>query len=130
MPKAKQISAWIENRPGTLGRVADALGEKKVDIRAFMAAALDGKGFVRVVVDKPALARKVFAAQGWQTTVDELAEVVVADKPGALGRVADALGAAGINIHYGYLGTSGSARKASLFLAVDDVARALKVLRR
>jgi hypothetical protein len=28
MPKAKQISAWIENRPGTLGRVAEALGAK------------------------------------------------------------------------------------------------------
>ncbi len=130
MPKAKQISAWIENRPGTLGKVADALGAKKVDIRAFMAAALDGKGFVRVVVDKPALARKVVAAQGWQTTVDDLVEVVVADKPGALGRVADALGAAGINIHYGYVGTAPGASKVSLFLAVDDVAGALKALRR
>ncbi|HTP51713.1 MAG TPA: ACT domain-containing protein [Anaeromyxobacteraceae bacterium] len=130
MPKAKQISAWIENRPGTLGKVADALGAKKVDIRAFMAAALDGKGFLRVVVDKPALARKVLSALGWQTTVDDLVEVAVADKPGALGRVADALGEAGINIHYGYVGTARVASKVSLFLAVDDVGKALRALRR
>jgi len=129
MPKAKQISAWIEDRPGTLGRVADALGAKKVDIRAFMAAALEGKGFLRVVVDKPAMARKVLAGLGWQTTVDDLVEVVVSNKPGALGRVADTLGAAGINIHYGYLGTAPGTRKASLFLSVDDVSGALKVLR-
>ncbi len=130
MAKVKQISAWVENRPGTLGAVADALGEKGVDIRAFLAASLDGKGFVRVVVDRPAAARKVFEAQGWKTTVDELLEVRIPDRPGALARVADALGEAGINIHYGYLGTARSASQASLFLAVDDPKAAARVLGR
>ena len=129
MPKVKQISAWVENRPGTLGAVADALGAKKVDIRAFLAASLDGKGFVRVVVDRPAVARKVFEAQGWKTTVDELVEVRVPDRPGALARVADRLGGAGINIHYGYVGTARSASQVSLFLSVDAPAAALRVLR-
>jgi hypothetical protein len=129
MPKVKQISAWVENRPGTLGAVADALGAKKVDIRAFLAASLEGKGFVRVVVDRPAVARKVFEAQGWKTTVDELVEVRIPDRPGALARVADRLGGAGINIHYGYVGTARSASQASLFLSVDAPAAALRVLR-
>jgi hypothetical protein len=129
MPKVKQISAWVENRPGTLGAIADALGAKKVDIRAFLATSLDGKGFVRLVVDRPAVARKVFASQGWKTTVDELIEVVIPDRPGALARVADRLGGAGINIHHGYLGTARSASKASLFLSVDDPAAALRILR-
>jgi hypothetical protein len=130
MPKVKQISAWVENRPGTLGAVADALGAKKVDIRAFLAASMDGKGFVRVVVDRPAVARKVFEAQGWKTTVDELVEVRIPDRPGALARVADKLGAAGVNIHYGYVGTAHSASQVSLFLAVDDPAKALRILKR
>jgi hypothetical protein len=129
MPKAKQISAWIQDRPGVLGGVAEALGARKVNIRAFMASVLDGKGFVRLVVDRPAEARKVFAAQGWKTTVDDVVEVVIPDRPGAMGRVADRLGAAGINIHYGYVGTSGKARSVSLFLSVDSPARALKALR-
>jgi hypothetical protein len=80
-------------------------------------------------VDRPAEARKVFAAQGWKTTVDDLVEVVIPDRPGAMGRVADRLGAAGINIHYGYVGTSGKARSVSLFLSVDSPAAALKALR-
>lgn len=129
MPKVKQISAWVENRPGTLGAVADALGAKKVDIRAFLAASLDGKGFVRVVVDRPAVARKVFESQGWKTTVDELVEVRIPDRPGALAQVADRLGGAGINIHYGYVGTARSASQVSLFLSVDDPAAALRILR-
>lgn len=129
MRKVKQISAWIEDRPGLLGELARALGARKVDIRALMASAMDGKGFIRLVVDEPATARKVFAAHGWKTTVDELVEVVIPDRPGAMGRVADRLGAAGINIHYGYVGTSGKARSVSLFLSVDSPAAALKALR-
>ena len=112
-----------------LGRVADALGAKKVNIRAFMAAVMDGRGFVRVVVDKPAVARKVFRANGWDTTVDEVVEVTMPDRPGALGRIADKLGAAGINVQYAYVGTARSASKVHLYLAVTDAARALKALR-
>lgn len=129
MPKAKQISAWVTDRPGMLGQVADALGEKGISIRAFTAAVLDGKGFVRVVVDKPAAARRVFAAHGWATAEEEVVEVTVRDRPGALGEVADRLGEAGINILYAYLGTAGSASSAKLYLAVPDVKAALRALR-
>lgn len=129
MAKAKQISAWVQDRPGMLGRVADALGEKGISIRAFMAAALDGKGFVRVVVDRPAAAKRVFATHGWKTTEDEVLEVTIADRPGALGAVADRLGAAGINILYAYVGTAASANKVNLYVAVPDTRAAARALR-
>jgi hypothetical protein len=129
MPKAKQISAWVEDQPGTLGRLADALGEKGVSIQAFMATAMDGRGFIRLVVDKPAAARRILAAHGWKVTEDEVVEVTVSDRPGALGEVADRLGAAGINVQYAYVGTAHSARQVNLYLAVPDVKAALKVLR-
>jgi hypothetical protein len=129
MPRAKQISAWVEDRPGMLGRVADALGERHISIRAFMVTVMDGRGFVRLVVDKPAAARRIFAAHGWKTTEDDVVEVTVPDRPGALGEVADRLGAAGINIEYAYVGTARSARKVNLYLAVADVKAALAALR-
>lgn len=129
MARAKQISAWVEDRPGVLGRVADALGGKRVSIRAFLAANMDGRGFVRLVVDKPAAARRVLAAHGWRTTEDDVLEVTMPDRPGALAEVADRLGAAGINIQYAYVGTAKSARRVNLYLAVADVAAAAKALR-
>ncbi len=129
MPKAKQISAWIEDRPGMLGQVADALGERRVGIRAFMAAVMDGRGFVRVVVDRPAAAKRIFAAHGWKTAEDDVVEVTVPHRADALGRVAERLGAAGVNIQYAYVGTAGSARHVNLYLAVSDVKRALAALR-
>jgi hypothetical protein len=129
MPKAKQLSAWVEDRPGMLGQVADALGEAKVSIRAFMAATFDGRGFVRVVVDEPAVAKRVFRKHGWETTEDEVIEVTVADRPGALGQAADRLGAAGVNVLYAYVGTAKSATRVNLYLAVTDVKAGLKALR-
>jgi hypothetical protein len=129
MPKAKQLSAWVEDRPGMLGHVADALGEAKVSIRAFMAATFDGRGFVRVVVDKPAIARRIFRKHGWETTEDEVVEVRVKDRPGALGEVADRLGAQGVNVLYAYVGTARSATQVNLYLAVSDPKAALKALR-
>jgi hypothetical protein len=129
MPKAKQISAWVEDRPGMLGQVADALGEKGISIRAFMAAVLDGKGFVRLVVDRPAAAKRIFLAHGWEMTEDDVVEVTLPDRPGALGRVADRLGAVGINIQYAYVGTAKAASKVNLYLAVADVNAAVKALR-
>jgi hypothetical protein len=129
MPKAKQISAWVEDRPGMLGRVADALGAKGISIRAFMAAVMDGKGFVRVVVDRPAAAKRIFAQHGWKTTEDEIVEVTVPDRPGSLGAIADRLGEAGINVQYAYVGTARSASRVNLYLAVPDVKAAVKALR-
>ena len=130
MPKVTQLSAWVENRPGMLGQVADALGQKRVNIRAFMATVMSERGFVRVVVDKPVVARKVFAAHGWKTTEDDVVEVSIPDRPGALGAVADRLGAAGVNIDYAYLGGGGTRSRAHLYLAVPDVKAALRALRR
>ncbi len=62
MPRAKQLSLWLADRPGVLGEIASALGEKKTNIVAIMAATEGGRGAVRMVVDKPATAKKVFAA--------------------------------------------------------------------
>jgi hypothetical protein len=90
---------------------------------------MSGRGFVRVVVDKPALARKVFAAHGWQTTADDVLEVTLADKPGALGRVADRLGERGVNVEDAYLG-SAKGGKVNLYLAVTDLPAALRALRK
>lgn len=129
MPRVKQISAWVDDRPGALGRLAEALGLAGVSIRAFTAATVDGRGFVRLVVDRPAVARKVLAKHGWEATVEDVVEVTVPDRAGALGAVADRLGAAGVNVSHAYVGTARSAQKVNLYLAVPDVKAALRALR-
>ena len=58
-----------------------------------------------MVVDKPAAAKEAFATGGWETSEEDIVQVVLADKPGALGSVASKLGEVGINIDYAYSGS-------------------------
>jgi hypothetical protein len=127
VPKARQIAVSIENRPGILGAVASALGARKVNIVAFMAP--EGQNAIRLIVDKPAAAKKVFAERGWQTSEEDVVQVALGDKPGALGAVASKLGTAGVNIKYAYTGSAKSAQKVNIFFAVEDVNVALKAIR-
>jgi hypothetical protein len=129
MPRAKQLTLWVADQPGMLGEIASALGAKKTNIIALMGATEGGRGAVRMVVDKPATARKVFAANGWQATEEDVVMVTLSDTPGTLGKVATKLGRAGVNIDYIYAGSAGSARKLNAYLGVSDVAAALKAVR-
>jgi hypothetical protein len=129
MPKAKQLTLWVADQPGMLGEIASALGAKKTNIIALMGATEGGRGAVRMVVDRPATARKVFAANGWQATEEDVVMVTLSDTPGALGKVATKLGRAGVNIDYIYAGSAGSARKLNAYLGVSDVTAALKAAR-
>ncbi len=129
VPKAKQISAWIEDRPGTLGKAASALGEKNVNILAFTIPVVGDRGAFHMIVEKPATAKKILAQQGWETTEEDVVLVTLPDKPGSLGRIATKLGQAGVNIEYAYTGTARSAQKVNTYFKVSDLNAALKALR-
>lgn len=129
MPKAKQLTAWVEDRPGMLGEVASALATKKVNILAFLAGIIEGRGGIRMIVDKPAAAKKVLEERGWPSSEEDVVVVTLADKPGSLGAAASKLGEAGVNIRYAYTGSAKSATKVNTYFAVADLAEALKALR-
>jgi hypothetical protein len=125
MPTAKQLTVWVENRPGMLGEVGSALGAKKVNIKAYMAAVTDGRGTIRMVVDKRAAAKRVFAEHGWETTEEDVLMVALSDQPGSLGKVAHKLREASVNIDYAYAGLGPTARRVNAYFGVSDLKVAL-----
>jgi hypothetical protein len=129
MPTAKQLTVGVENRPGMLGEVGSALGAKKVNILAFMATVTDNRGTIRMVVDKPAAAKRVFAEHRWETTEEEVLKVTLPDEPGSLGRIAHRLREASVNIQYAYAGLGPSARRVNAYLGVSDLKVALIAVR-
>jgi hypothetical protein len=128
MAKAKELKFRVQDRPGMLGEIATALGEKKINLRAINAWVEGGEGVIRVVVDKHAAAKKLLAQKGWQPEERDVLEIELADKPGALGEAATKLGNAGVNITHVFVGT-GLARKATVFFGVSDAVAAAKALR-
>ncbi len=128
MPRAKALKVKVADHPGVLAEIASALGGKGINLRAVHGYAEKGQGVVCLVVDKLAAASRVLVARGFHPEEEEVLEIQLAHKPGALGEAAKMLGDAGVNIKYVFVGPAG-ARKATVFLAVSDMQAALKALR-
>jgi hypothetical protein len=121
MPKAKQLTVWVENRPGVLGDLGSALALRKVNILAFMASVTDNRGTIRLVVDKPAAAKKVCAEHRWETSDEEVLVVALPDKPGSLGKIAHKLREASVDIQYAYAGVGPTSRRVNVYFGVSDL---------
>jgi hypothetical protein len=117
----------VEDRPGMLGEVTMTLARADVNLRAVHAASEGVQGVLRLVVDKLDAATKALAARGWKPEEEEILEVELVDRTGALGEVAKLLGDARVNIRYVFLSTS-RAPAAAAFLAVADMDAALRAL--
>src|SRR2546425_10298139 len=98
MPRAKQLTVSVPDRPGMLGAVGSALGAKKANIRAFTAWIEGDRGRIRLVVDKTAAAKKLLAANGWEAIEEEGLAVTLGDHPGRLGPAAQEIGPPGANL--------------------------------
>ncbi len=130
MATRKEFSVTMENRPGTLARMCAELAERNVNVVALMSIEHGGKSLVRMLVDKPAPAVKALDALGYQYTQGEVLTTAVANRPGTLGKVVKALGEAGVNINYAYLGAEGeSQRHLLLVLSVSDMERGKALVR-
>jgi len=54
MPTSKEFTIRLEDRPGTLGKLCQALAEQSVNILAFQSSPLEkGKSSVRLILDDP-----------------------------------------------------------------------------
>jgi len=71
----------------------------------------------------------VTAAHGWETTEEDVLEVALPDSPGSLGKIAQKLGKAGVNIRYAYIGSAGTARRVNVYFGVSDLKSAMKAAR-
>jgi hypothetical protein len=127
MPKAKQLSVRVENRPGTLAHVARVLGDAKVNILGFLTSTLGAEGSVKVVVDNVNKATKALEGAGLAYTESDVLHVELPNLPGALGSFAGKLAAKEVNITSGYQTTVKGSRKASVVLAVSDLDTAARV---
>ena len=129
MPSTKEFTVILEDRPGTLGKVCRALGDRRVNILAFQSFATEGKALTRIVVDTPVAAKKkVLDSERLTYTEAEVAQVKLPNRLGELARAASRLGEANININYGYCGLEAGTNAPLLVVGVADVGRAVTVL--
>jgi hypothetical protein len=129
MPTAREFTISLEDRPGTLGKLCQALTAENLNILAYQQVSPEkGKGSVRLVVDNPVKAKATLERLRSDYKETEVAQVKLAHRPGELGRAALQLGEAGININYGYCGTEPNTNATFVIFGVAEVGKAVKIL--
>jgi hypothetical protein len=122
---AADLTIYLDDRPGELGRLGVLLGEAGVNIEGFCAlTGIGGQAEIHVLVEDAADAFAALAAAGIEVASEaEVAVVDVEDRPGVLGEISRKLGDAGANITVAYLATG-----TRLVFAADDLAAAKSAL--
>ena len=128
MQITKQLAIFLDNRPGMLARVADALAEAKINIYAITTSDTVDHTVIRLVVSDYRKALHVFEEHGTLVGEDDVLMIDGSNKPGELARIAHRLAEAKVNIEYCYSATPAESKKGLLILRVSNPAKALKVL--
>ncbi len=128
MQITKQLAIFLDNRPGTLARVCEALSAAKINIYAITTSDTVDHTVIRMVVSDPAKALMVFEEHGTLVVDDEVVMLEGDNKSGSLADIANRLAKAKINIEYCYSATSPGAKKGLMILRTSDAKKALKVL--
>lgn len=128
MQLTKQIAIFLDNRPGTLARVCDALSAAEINIFAISTSDTVDHSVVRLVLSDPHKALLLFEEHGTLVVEDDVLMIDGDNKPGSLARIAHKLALAKVNIEYCYCATSPGSKKGLLILRASDPKKALKVL--
>lgn len=128
MGAIKQISIFMENKPGRMARVAKTLSDADVNIRALTIAEAGDFGVIRMVVDDTEKGYRVLRDGGFTVSETDVLAVEIKDTPGGLYEIVETLGENNINMDYAYAFVTAKAERAMLILRVDDTKRAAQVL--
>jgi hypothetical protein len=123
--KIHQLSLFLENKPGEMLGPCRTLAASGVNIRTLTLADTERFGILRLIVSDWQKARQVLQDAGHVVNVTEVVAVEVADRPGGLADVLEALKAAGVNIEYMYAFTFGRENRAVLIFRFDQPDRAI-----
>jgi hypothetical protein len=128
MPRMKEFTVVIEDKPGALGKCFIALAERGVNVLGFQSFVEEGESLARFVADDGATAKKLLGEIPMIFEETEVVVVRVAHGPGKLGRAASLLGEGKINIDYSYLGMEPGSTEVWLVFGVDNLTGAANVL--
>ncbi len=120
----KDLTVILEDRPGTLADMLEALGKASINIEGACGYPIEGKGIIHILVEDVAAARRALEEVGIEVGDErEVLVLEVEDRPGAGGEVARRIANAGVNVDRFYMATNNR-----VVIAVDDLEKARAVV--
>ncbi len=127
--KLKQIVVSIENAPGRLYEVTNALGQAGINLRALNLVDTGAFGQLRLLVSDVSKARQILMSMQIPAQVNEVVAVEIEDKPGQLAAVLKPLKDANVHVLFMYAYFRQAADKAVMIFRFSDNEKAIEILR-
>ncbi len=125
----KQLSVFVENRPGKLNELTEVLARNSINMRAISLAETEGFGIVRILVDDVYDAATIVRDAGYINTLTDVIIVRVPNVPGGLNEILRILTAFDINLDYMYsMSVDSDDNRSYMVLKVNDVKKAEQAL--
>ena len=118
----KQLTVFVENKPGSMSAMTAVLAENNINMRALSLAETSDFGIVRIIVDDIYKATTVLKDAGYIHSVTDVIAVGLPNIPGGLNKVLNILEGAGLNIEYMY-GLSIEGAQAYVVLKSSDAVK-------
>jgi hypothetical protein len=128
MQTTKQITVFLENKPGRLANVLAALAAEKVNITALSVMDKHEHSVLRLTTDDPPKTTQVIQKLNTPFTEAEVLVVELKNQPGALSHVCEVLATEHINIDYAYCSSGGRNGKVVGIFRVSNADKAMRVL--
>ncbi|WP_457560607.1 hypothetical protein [Caminibacter sp.] len=124
----KQLSVFIEKKPGKLKEITEILKNGRISIKAVTLSEGSDFGILRVIVNDVIKAAEIIEKGGFSLRVVDVIAVYVDDEIGALNEIVSLLSDNGVNIEYCY--TLNSEKKGAFVFKVDNLNKAKEILRK
>ena len=128
METAKQVSVFLENKPGRLAQVLSALAKEKVNVTALTVMDSHEHSVLRLVTGDSAKTLDVLKGLNMRHAEAEVILVELRNQPGALAHVCEELAGEHINIDYCYVSSGGRNGRVLGIFKVANMDKAMKLL--
>ncbi|MDR1614037.1 MAG: amino acid-binding protein [Campylobacteraceae bacterium] len=122
----KQLTVFLENKPGELASFTHILSSKSVNIKSLILVESTEYGLVRAIVDNPQKAKAVLESAGLSVRFSDVLAVKIKDEIGSFDRIVTILSKNGINILYTY--SFYSSNSGIFIFSIDDLQKGVDVL--
>jgi len=124
----KQLSIFLENKPGKLSEVTKVLKDNNINIRALSMADTSDFGILRLIVPNVENVYKILKEHHFTVKITEVIAVKISDRPGGLNEILNYFSEENINVEYMYAFVNRSGDNAIIVFKVHNIQHAINIL--
>lgn len=125
----KQLSIFVENKPGRVAAILSCLAKKNIDLSALSLADATDYGVLRLIVDKPDEAQEALREEGVVSKMSDVLVVAMKDTPGMLSEILEIMKGVCISVNYMYAFVSRRGDQALVVVKTSDLVATAAILR-